>query len=503
MVANEKCSCPQVKWGSAESQIFTFYIASSHLPHMDANVRSYILPCLTIAFLILNAGCTEFGDVGPEFRIDTGIEPENQDNNVRFRTTYYFRVFDYCEKLSDADRKTDYEEKDNLFTTRKNGQYKILKDSLYRFKMTGQASALFSKVNFESGALKAEQIDPFGSYVNFDSNGRPQIVSAQELHEKNDRQQVEENIRRLVSLRKDLKDIPDAGKRVDSVIEQTIDLLGPHSDPKSVVGDAALISEQVKARQHLDKIVKAAERANVPKVSGLDTVETKDSIWRKEKEFFRKVSDKALEQVGKMETAQGDREKELSASTAVDKKKELQDNLDLTKKELSLAKSELQDILRITASHLLGNPTLGTTTRSENSSDACSKGARPTRGFQVLGPEGFREFDPGERLVMAMTSDAKPLVNTLQALSGRNMQTDISNSPQSRQLVANDHERLVQSLMMLARYRNDLLSADDLSKDTLSITDLINRLQKVFEDSQSASKVQEILQKGAQESIPR
>ena len=39
-------------------------------------------------------GCS--GDVSRAFRIDQGIDPAYQDENVRFRTTYYFRVLALC-----------------------------------------------------------------------------------------------------------------------------------------------------------------------------------------------------------------------------------------------------------------------------------------------------------------------------------------------------------------------------------------------------------------------
>lgn len=37
--------------------------------------------------------------------------------------------------------------------------------------------------------------------------------------------------------------------------------------------------------------------------------------------------------------------------------------------------------------------------------------------FFLLGPEGTKHLDPDERLVMAMSSDARPLVSALQFLS--------------------------------------------------------------------------------------
>lgn len=41
------------------------------------------------------------------------------------------------------------------------------------------------------------------------------------------------------------------------------------------------------------------------------------------------------------------------------------------------------------------------------------------RGFQILGPEGWRTFNQNERLLLAMSSSSKPLISTMQELSGR------------------------------------------------------------------------------------
>jgi hypothetical protein len=35
------------------------------------------------------------------------------------------------------------------------------------------------------------------------------------------------------------------------------------------------------------------------------------------------------------------------------------------------------------------------------------------RGFQVMGPEGWRTFDQDERLLMAMSTSAQPMIGTL------------------------------------------------------------------------------------------
>lgn len=92
-----------------------------------------------IAILHFIAGCS---DVSKSYRVDTGVFPEYQDNEVRFRTTYYLRVFDLC-PVGTATDTSKYKEHLGFLTARRDGPLELVKDSLLRFRMTGQASALF------------------------------------------------------------------------------------------------------------------------------------------------------------------------------------------------------------------------------------------------------------------------------------------------------------------------------------------------------------------------
>jgi hypothetical protein len=53
------------------------------------------------------------------------------------------------------------------------------------------------------------------------------------------------------------------------------------------------------------------------------------------------------------------------------------------------------------------------------------------RGFQVLGPEGWRVFRQDERLLLAMSSSGKPLISTMQELAGR----VLNNQPSQAELL--------------------------------------------------------------------
>ena len=121
----------------------------------------WLIPTFLSAILL--GACT----VPEHMQVRAGIDPRNQDDQVRFRSTYYFRVFDVC-------RNPD------------NGMVEVdgppQRDSLYRFRMTGKASSLFSQVHFESGTLHKSEIDPFGSKVVFDENlGRSRVVLREEI----------------------------------------------------------------------------------------------------------------------------------------------------------------------------------------------------------------------------------------------------------------------------------------------------------------------------------
>ena len=91
------------------------------------------------------SGCTSapilpspIGDVPNDLRVDRGLNPESQDEYVRFRTSYYFRVMDSC-RVQDGREENPYVSHLGVFQVRNSGKFKVVNDSLYRFKMTGKA----------------------------------------------------------------------------------------------------------------------------------------------------------------------------------------------------------------------------------------------------------------------------------------------------------------------------------------------------------------------------
>lgn len=260
-----------------------------------------------LILLVVCGGCSTWGDVTPALRVDQGEHPAYQDEQVRFRTTYYFRIVDACkveEGMSQSGINGDYATTFEPFKIRQKGKLKIVSDSLYRFRMTGKASALFANIRFESGVLRAEQIDPFGSQVKFDQTTNAfRVVPATVSREEVRRDDIVREVQRLVTLSEKVTpkygDVPEVKSELSRQIATQIKLLGDEND------------------------------------SGLGAT---------------------------------------------------------------------------------GN---GAGDSKENSSDPLCPDGRPIqRGYFLYGPEGVRRLDPDQRLLMAMTSDSKPLIGMLQQLSG-------------------------------------------------------------------------------------
>src|SRR5690349_19937094 len=109
-----------------------------------------MLPCLALL-----SAC-----VPQHMRIENANNPKYEDEDVRFRATYYFRVFDYCADSGVA------------------GKAPLI-DTLYRFRMTGKARSLTTQVHFESGTLTASQIDPLGANVVYDERNKQYYFKSQ------------------------------------------------------------------------------------------------------------------------------------------------------------------------------------------------------------------------------------------------------------------------------------------------------------------------------------
>jgi len=191
------------------------------------------------AFLFV--GMTAAGCTAPQsMLVRTGDEPRYEDDDVAFRTTYYFRVFDVCEGIrpgfanASAGPSGTPVAYNQLFNEPKR-PIKLQTDSLYRFRMTGKASTLGSQIQFESGTLRKDQIDPFGANVVFDkANSRFYFKSQEDTQADARKTEILAHIGRLQQLRNDLEGRAqkDAGARdqmaaVDQLILQDLNRLSP------------------------------------------------------------------------------------------------------------------------------------------------------------------------------------------------------------------------------------------------------------------------------------
>ncbi|MBX3332197.1 MAG: hypothetical protein KF722_17480 [Nitrospira sp.] len=253
------------------------------------------------------AGCT-IGDVPAALRIDSGMDPDKQDQYTRFRTTYYFRVLDSCKIDEGNSTKLKDYDKFGPFIERKSGKTKVVNDTVYRFRMTGKASALFNKVSFGSGILRADQIDPFGSTVEY-RNGAFEVKAGHVVRERELRKALLEEIDELRQLRSEMKGTNEGVTKLTQVIDSKLQLLGD------------------------DDAVGATSSLNV----------------------------------------------------------------------------------------------------------RCPEGRPIKKSYFLYGPEGVRELDPDERLLMAMSSDSKPLIGMLEELSGRQRKALITASAGANILVQEEN----------------------------------------------------------------
>jgi hypothetical protein len=276
-----------------------------------------------IAALLL-AGCS-----GKFLHVRSGEDPRYQDDGVRFRTTYYFRVFDPCgsSHCSEADEDA--------------GLCRPKNDSLYRFRLTGKAGSLAS-VHFEAGTLMAHEIDPFGVTVAYDEgSNRFHFKSRHQSDEEAKKRDQLAEIRNLHALCTELKGQTNAVFKCEQALTTKVAALQPR---------ALRIAE----RRQSEDIAKGDAVSNQP------------------------VADSAKPGTEKRSMNRSVKSTEIPWSAA-------------------------------SPSNATLNPD-------------CVLGDEKRRGFQILGPEGWRTFDQDERLLLAMSSSGKPLISTLKEISDRVLQ---------------------------------------------------------------------------------
>lgn len=264
--------------------------------------------CLTfVGVVFLFTGCAS---VPKEMQVRSGASPTHQDDNVRFRTTYYFRVLSSCgDKLSESSKPSGLET-----------------DSLYRFRMTGKANALTTRIHFESGLLHKDLVDPFGSVVVYDANSKQFNISS-------------------------------------------------HTDIRRDANRKTLLNE-------IDDYVVL-----------LGTMKGKE--YKSNKDKF---------EAGKTEAG---------INTSPDDTPDYSKPESVEQNILARIKDNLEHIKQLRPNE----------TAKKNKK--CDNGDSPSSGFQILGPQGIRTYDADQRLILAMSTSAKPLIATLNETSARMMPRQI------------------------------------------------------------------------------
>ena len=420
------------------------------------------LPRSVLALTLLS-GCSWLGDVSSNMRVDTGLEPQNIDSNVRYRTTYYFRVLTGCRiDITDTwDRADD----GTPFVKRVKGEFVPLNDSLYRFRMTGQAAALFNRVHFESGVLRKEQIDPFGSTVRYNEDTNAfSPGSADEARADATRHAMMLEIRQYRTLYRDLvaDDTLEANHRAQLftkliiMIEDRLDQIkasrpqyetvqGPSSGMAGMSPtETALTKLEQKLRDTEVKLVQAstelgdsqnklreAQKKVVEIKTNLSDVKTAlaspDPLTDKPKQNIDTLTDElaAAEKVlASAETNQGVAEKHVE--DLIKEFTTVKTTIGTAHQNLTTAKQQTTTsltTLKAKVEDLLSELGVAATTPSANTRVATCGGKPSENKYYLLGPEGAKELDPNDRLLLALSVDSKPLISALQQLSARKFQS--------------------------------------------------------------------------------
>ena len=387
--------------------------------------------CIAATALMILAACS----TPPTNQVRSGSDPFHEDDSVAFRTTYYFRVFDYCVVRRVAD----------------GGKVLVPRiDSLYRFRMTGKGSTLLQNVKFESGTLRAHEVDPFGARIIRDPNtGQLRFQSQQETDELNKREAALAEFDRL---RKYYETLWKKSKEPENSIPQsTLDLLKEAME--DALRDFSSTSGPAPARPPVYAVIdvnrtsdESTEQTtitfNLEMLSPYRAIYPVSTTFDKEgkvSEFEILAGVPLFDGQGKLphlrlrknSTTTVDAEGITSLVIHFEDKYEAETSM-------RVAPALTADV-RATATGTdmfvsLGRTKMLTSGSYAGSADAsashltnlarpteikCSEGAPHRRGFQILGPEGWRTFNQDERLVMAMTTDAQPLISTLKDISGR------------------------------------------------------------------------------------
>lgn len=331
----------------------------------------------------LMAGCA----MPAHMRIENAYHPKYEDKDVRFRATYYFRVFDYCTDQGVAKQQPR-------------------SDTLYRFRMTGKASALTNKIHFESGTLTAGQIDPFGANVAYDERNnqfyfKSQTDTQQEAAHERKLQDLDRLMVAYNKLKDELLSPPGISPSPETVSTPDVAASAPTATVARTPGAAA-----GRAVAPARTGARAAAPASAPTVTAA-----------------------AASAPGTPATTPVRKEKNPRNTLTIDEaallanfREVIQQRISSLKDlEFNLATVKIEDTNNRpgNGAGAAGNTNVTPAAVGTNQQQVPQRCLETRRGFQILGPEGWRTFKQDERLLLALSTSGKPLISTMQELSGR------------------------------------------------------------------------------------
>lgn len=116
-------------------------------------------------------------------------------------------------------------------------------------------------------------------------------------------------------------------------------------------------------------------------------------------------------------------------------------------------------------------------TTQPHHSEACS-GKPSENKYYLLGPEGAKELDPNDRLLLALSVDSKPLISAMQKLSERKMQVASTNLKTVEELLE-ERGRILDTKTLLHKATTDAGKATG-PTDQSDLKTLLNALRKPY-----------------------
>ena len=370
-------------------------------------------------------------------KVDSTWAPEHVDDDVVFRTTYYFRVYDYCatkdikgnnpgthqgEAAGDNPGSCQGEAANDKAIDK---AIMVLSDSLYRFRMTGKASSWGTKVHFESGTLKSWELDPLGANVIFDKSlGRFRFHSQSELDD-----QV---------LRANKKQ----GKK--NALEEVSELADAYE--KLRTQSAELLDDSLK-----NLFVSAIEKAMEPLTKG-----SCPGLENRQKACTA-ASAPGANPGGESQIAerQGDQQNTDRRNGPANEENTGEENLQPLLADSSAGVESGQQASTAPQTNVSSSSGENGNTRNQDNNpikesgerekrkEGCPAGIPTKTGYQIFGPEGWETFDQDSRLIMAMSSSAAPLISVMKETSKRVLDAHNMGTTTAALVAANERNRAI------------------------------------------------------------